>query len=73
MNKRMESLKAICEMYGWKYDTVYKKWKRGLFVQGYRDPVGRLIRFNIADVDAWAHQSPVCVQNSNPSLLANEI
>ncbi|OGR91360.1 MAG: hypothetical protein A2992_05125 [Elusimicrobia bacterium RIFCSPLOWO2_01_FULL_59_12] len=65
--KQMASLKTICEIYDWKYDTIYKKWKRGEFVQGYRDPAGRGIRFDLKDIEAWAHQSPVGVKK--PSLI----
>jgi hypothetical protein len=67
----MASLKTLCQIYDWKYDTIYKKWKRGEFVQGFRDPAGRGIRFNLRDVEAWAHQSPV--EFSKLSLVVNEI
>jgi len=67
----MASFKTICQLYDWKYDTIYKKWKRGEFVRGYRDPIGRGIRFNLKDVEAWAHQNPI--DFSNPSLVVNEI
>jgi predicted DNA-binding transcriptional regulator AlpA len=66
----MASLKTVCTMYDWKYDTIFKKWKRGDFVQGYRDPTGRSIRFDVAEVDRWAHQEPVKV--ARPSLLMND-
>ena len=68
---QMASLQSICTMFDWKYDTLYKKWKRGEFVQGYRDPAGRSIRFNVKDVEAWAHQNPV--QIWKPSLAVNEL
>jgi len=64
-------MKTICQLYDWKYDTLYKKWKRGEFVQGYRDPAGRGIRFNLRDVEVWAHRTPVKI--SVPSLIMNEI
>jgi hypothetical protein len=67
----MASLKTICRIYDWKYDTIYKKWKRGDFVRAYRDPVGRGIRFDLKDVIAWAHQNPVEI--SKPSLLIYEL
>ena len=67
----MASLKTICRMYDWKYDTIYKKWKRGEFVRGYRDPVGRGIRFELRAVDAWAKSCPVKIER--PSLIANEV
>ena len=67
----MASLKTICTLYDWKYDTMYKKWKRGEFVQGYHDPMGRAVRFNLKDVAAWAHQSPVEI--SKPSLILHEL
>ena len=57
-------------MYDWKYDTIFRKWKRGEFVQGYRNPVGRGIRFDLAVVDRWAHQEPVKV--ARPSLVMND-
>ena len=68
---QMASLQTICVMFDWKYDTLYKKWKRGEFVQGYRDPAGRGIRFNLKDVESWAHQSPVRIVS--PSLSMNEL
>jgi hypothetical protein len=58
-NMQMATLKTLCRLYDWKYDTIYKKWKRGEFVQGYRDPAGRGVRFNLKDIERWAHQSPV--------------
>ena len=67
----MASLKTICQIYDWKYDTIYKKWKRGEFIRGYRDPVGRGIRFNLKDVEIWAHQRPAEI--SKPSLIMNEL
>lgn len=70
-NGVMASLKTLCQLYDWKYDTVYKKWKRGEFVQGYRDPVGRGIRFDLQEVEAWAHRNPV--EFSKPSLILNRL
>jgi hypothetical protein len=70
-NIRMASLKTICQIYDWKYDTIYKKWKRGEFVRGFRDPAGRGIRFDLTDVEKWAHQSPVAI--SAPSLILNQV
>lgn len=66
---KMASLKTICQMYDWKYDTIYKKWKRGEFVEGYRNPAGRGIRFDLHAVDQWAHQEPVKIDQ--PSLILN--
>jgi len=69
----MVSLKTLCTMYDWKYDTIWKKWKRGEFVRGYRDPAGgRAIRFVLRDVDAWARQRPFEILG-RPSLIANEL
>ena len=68
---RMASLKTICVAYDWKYDTIYKKWKRGEFVCGYRDPAGRGIRFDLIAVDAWAKSCPILMKG--PSLIAREI
>jgi hypothetical protein len=68
---QMASLKTVCRLYDWKYDTIYKKWKRGEFVQGFKAPRGRSIRFNLKDVAGWARQSPVII--SRPSLLADEL
>ena len=68
---KMASLKTICKMYDWKYDTIFKKWKRGEFVQGYRDPAGRGIRFELAAVDRWAHQNPVEI--AAPSLILGDL
>ena len=70
-NIQMASLKTICQLYDWKYDTVFRKWKRGEFVQGYRDPAGRGVRFNLRDVEAWAHQNPVRLEA--PSLILNQL
>jgi hypothetical protein len=70
-NLQMATLRTLCQLYDWKYDTIYKKWKRGEFVPGYRDPAGRGIRFNLRDVEAWAHQSPVPIET--PSLTLNQI
>ena len=68
---KMASLKTICKMYDWKYDTIYKKWKRGEFVEGYRGASGRSIRFDLAAVDRWAHQEPVKIVR--PSLILNDL
>ena len=70
-NKGMATLKTLCQLYDWKYDTIYKKWKRGEFVPGYRDPAGRGIRFDLREVEAWAHQSPVHIRA--PSLVINQL
>jgi hypothetical protein len=70
-NRVMATLKTLCQLYDWKYDTMYKKWKRGEFVLGYRDPTGRGIRFNLKDVEAWARQSPV--QIDPPSWTVHQI
>lgn len=67
----MASLKKICLLYDWKYDTLYKKWKRGEFVTGYKDPAGRGIRFNLSDVSTWAHRNPIQVES--PSLVINPV
>lgn len=61
----MASLKTICSLYDWKYDTIYKKWKNGHFVQGYKDPTGRAVRFDLRAVEKWAHQSPVVIEMSS--------
>jgi len=58
-------------MYDWKYDTIYKKHKNGEFVQAYRDPSGRSVRFDLEAVDRWAHQEPV--QIARPSLILNNL
>ena len=71
LEMEMASLKTLCQIYDWKYDTIYKKWKRGEFIRGYRDPIGRGIRFNLKDVEIWAHQCPVEI--SKPSLIMNEL
>lgn len=68
---KMASLKMICKMYDWKYDTIYRKYKKGEFVQAYRDPAGRSVRFDLEAVDRWAHQEPVEILR--PSLISNEI
>ena len=65
--KQMVSLKTLCDIYDWKYDTLYKKWKRGEFVTAYRDPAGRGLRFDLHQVDLWAKQCPVEVDR--PSII----
>ena len=67
---KMASLKTLCKIYNWKYDTIYKKFMKGEFVQGYRDPAGRGLRFDLEAVDRWAHQEPV--KGTRASLVANE-
>lgn len=67
----MASLKTICQLYDWKYDTIYKKMKEGKFVKAYRDPVGRGLRFDLKEVEAWAKQRPV--EADMPSIIANQI
>lgn len=67
----MASLKTICKMYDWKYDTIYKKWKKGQFVVGFRDPAGRGIRFDLSDVAKWAKQAPIDI--GRPSLILGRI
>jgi hypothetical protein len=57
--KQMVTLKTICIIFDMKYETIYKLWKSGNFVQGYRTPTGRGIRFNLRDVENWIHQNPV--------------
>ena len=69
--QKMASLKTICQLYDWKYDTILKKYKRGLFVQGYKDPAGRQIRFMLGDVQAWATREPVRIPCQ--SLAVNRI
>ncbi len=61
---QMASLKTVCAMFDWKYDTMYKKWKRGEFVRAYRDPAGRGLRFDLREVRMWARQCPVEVERS---------
>lgn len=68
---RMAALKTICKMYDWKYDTIYKKFKRGEFVPGYRDPAGRGVRFDLDAVDRWAHQNPLKIIRA--SLIVGEL
>lgn len=69
--QQMVSLHTVCAMYEWKYDTLWKKFKRGEFVQGYRNPTGRGLRFNLKDVQAWAHQEPIKLDA--PSLLSSRL
>lgn len=64
---QMASLQTICKMYDWKYDTIWRMWKRGEFVKGYRMPGGRALRFDLRDVDSWAHRCPEVAET--PSLV----
>lgn len=68
---RMASLKTVCELFDWRYDTIWKKFKRGEFVQGYRDPAGRGIRFDLQAVETWARQEPIKL--AAPSLLRSQL
>ena len=69
--QKMVSLKTICKLYDWKYDTIYKKYKNGEFVQGYRDPAGRSVRFDLEAVERWAHRDPIKI--TRPSLIADDL
>ena len=69
----MVTLKTACMLYDWKYDTIYKKYKKGQFVRAYQDPAGRGLRFALSDIDAWAKQCPIDQRPVRPSLVANEL
>lgn len=68
MDPVMADLKTICQMYSWKYQTMWQKTKKGEFVTPYRQ--GRKLSFLLKDVHAWATKEPV--QRVQPSLIRGQ-